>query len=85
MLGFPEALKDIFMAELPQNPFAIHMVLKKLLVTTVLELISGLWGLGWGWGAVVCFNQFHVSEVNVDSCPRGLRNLKCWLFVLVML
>lgn len=41
-LGFPEALKNIFMAELPQNPFVLHLVLKKLSTTSILELRSDL-------------------------------------------
>lgn len=55
------------MAELLQNPFAVHLVLKKLITTNVLELRSGLWEI---------FNLFRVSEVNADSCPHGLRGFE---------
>lgn len=76
MLGFSEALKSVFVPELLQNPFAVHLVSKKLNTTNILELSSGLWDI---------FNLPHTSEVSAASVLTGYGGLSRWLFTVVTL
>ena len=66
------------MAELPQTPFAIHFVLKKLISTDILELRSGLW---WGQGTT----SFMYLRLMLTPVFMSEGDLNCWLFTLITL